>query len=142
MYFITSSFNFHCNLMIKNHPFQFIYFNKFAGKNIENYFELDYSGTSNKSALNYLIKNNKKKVLNIYILSASPYHFSLSMIDKNQRDRIKFVNNKNDADFLLTNHYYTKGNPAVINLKLKKEFELLKEFKVDDMPINTIFKMN
>ena len=64
------------------------------------------------------------------------------MIDKNQRDRIKFVNNKNDADFLLTNHYYTKGNPAVINLKLKKEFELLKEFKVDDMPINTIFKMN
>ena len=33
-----------------------------------------------------------------------------------------------------------KGN-TLITLA-KKEFELLKEFKVDDMPINTIFKMN
>ena len=47
-----------------------------------------------------------------------------------------------NADFLVTNHYYEKGNPAVINQKLKKEFELIKELKVDGMPINTIFKMN
>ena len=80
--------------------------------------------------------------MKIYVLSGSPYHFSLLLVDKEDRKRIKFVNDLSNADFLVTNHYYSKGNPAVINQKLKKEFELLKEFKVDDIPINTIFKMN
>ena len=55
---------------------------------------------------------------------------------------IKFVNDLSNADFLVTNHYYGKGNPAVINQKLIEEFELIKEFKVDGMSINTIFKIN
>ena len=47
--------------MIKNHPFQFVYFNKFAGKNVASNFELDYWGTSNKSVLKYIINNDSKK---------------------------------------------------------------------------------
>ena len=128
--------------MINNHPYQFVYFNKFAGKNIESNFELDYWGTSNRDALTYIANIDKKNELKIYVLSGSPYHFSLLLVDKEDRKRIKFVNDLSNADFLVTNHYYENGNPAVINQKLKKEFELIKEFKVDGMPINTIFKMN
>ena len=128
--------------MINNHPYQFVYFNKFAGKNVGNNFELDYWGTSNRDALTYIANIDKKNELKIYVLSGSPYHFSLLLVDKEDRKRIKFVNDLSNADFLVTNHYYEKGNPAVINQKLKKEFELIKELKVDGMPINTIFKMN
>ena len=128
--------------IIKNHPFQFVYFNKFAGKNVGSNFELDYWGTSNASALKYIINNDKRDTLNVYSSSNSPYYFSLLLVDSKDRDRIKFVNNKNYADFLVTNHYYLKGDPILINKEFKKEFKLLKEFKVDNMTINSIFKLN
>ena len=128
--------------MVQNHPYQFIYFNKLAGKNVENKFELDYWGTSNKDVLDYILNNSEESIIKIYILSSSPYEYSLSLIDKNKRGRIAFVDNQKDADFLVTNHYYQKGNPVNVNNKLKKEFKIFKEFKVDGMPINTIFKNN
>ena len=128
--------------MIKNHPFQFVYFNKFAGKNVGNYFELDYWGTSNRSSLTYIVNSDKRDEFKVYVSSVSPYHFSLLLVDKDDRKRIKFVDDINDADFLLTNHYYQEGNPIVINQNLKKEFKLLKEFKVDGMVINSIYIIN
>ena len=128
--------------MIKNHPYQFVYFNKFAGENIGNSFDVDYWGVSNKSALTYIVSNDKKDRLKIYVSSNSPYHFSSLLMDKNNRKRLKFVNNVSDADFLVTNHFYQKGNPAFINQKLKKKFKLFKEFKVDDIIINSIYKIN
>ena len=63
-------------------------------------------------------------------------------MDKSNRKRLKFVNNISDADFLVTNHFYKKGNPAFINQELKKKFNLYKEYKVDDIIINSIYKIN
>ena len=128
--------------MFKNHPFQFAYFNYFAGKNVGNNFEVDYWGTSNKNALTYIVNNDHRDKLNIFVLSASPYHFSLLMLDKKNRKKINFVDNISDADFLVTNHYYQKGNPTKINQDLVKKFKLFKEFKVDKIPINSIYKIN
>ena len=123
--------------MIKNHPYQFVYFNKLAGKNVINNFDLDYWGTSNKNALTYITANDKRDKLKIYVSSNSPYHISLVLMDKNDRKRLEFVDNKNNANYLVTNHYYQRGNPLAMKEKLKKEFELFKEFKVDDIPINS-----
>ena len=128
--------------MVKNHPYQFVYFNKFAGKNVGNYFELDYWGTSNISALSFIAKRDKRNDIKIYVFSDSPYHFSLLLADKEVQHRIKFVNNLNEADYLVTNHHYQKNNPIVLNNKLKKEYKLLKEFKVDEMIINSVYKIN
>jgi len=66
----------------------------------------------------------------------------LLLADKEVRYRIKFVNNLNEADYLVTNHYYQKNNPIVLNNKLKKEYKLLKEIKVDKMIINSVYKIN
>jgi hypothetical protein len=128
--------------MIINHPFQFVYFNKFAGKKVGNYFELDYWGVSNRSSLTYIVNNDKRNELKVYVSSASPYHFSLLLLDKRDRKRIKIVDNVNDADFLVTNHYYQEGNPIKVNQNLKKKFKLLKEFKVNEMVINSVYKIN
>ena len=128
--------------MIINHPFQFVYFNKFAGKKVGNYFELDYWGVSNRSSLTYIVNNDKRNELKVYVSSVSPYRFSLLLVDKRDRKRIKIVDNVNDADFLVTNHYYQEGNPIKINQNLKKKFKLLKEFKVNEMVINSVYKIN
>ena len=81
-------------------------------------------------------------MLKVYASSSSPYYFSLLLVDSKDRDRIKFVNNENYADFLVTNHHYLKGDPILINKELKKKFKLLKEFKVNNMAINSIFKVS
>ena len=128
--------------MVKNHPYQFVYFNKFAGKNVGNYFELDYWGTSNRSALAFIAERDKRNDIKIYVSSNSPYYFSLLLTDKLDRKRIKFVANLDNADYLVTNHYYQKNNPIVLNNKLKKKYKLLKEFKIDEMIINSVYKIN
>ena len=55
--------------MLKNHPYQYLYFNNLAGNNITNNFDLDYWGTSNKSALTYIAAHDKRDKLNIYVFA-------------------------------------------------------------------------
>ena len=129
-----------CYWMIKNHPYQNIYFNFLAGKNPSLNFELDYWGLSNKDTLNYILKKDKKNNIKIYILSESPYQFSLSLINKNDRKRIEFVKSKEVADYLVTNHYYQKQDPSKFKDYLDSNYMLEKEFKVDNFAINTIYK--
>ena len=125
--------------MYKNHPYQNIYFNFLAGKDPNVNFELDYWGLSNREALNYLIKNETGE-LNVYILSISPYQKSLSMIDASDRNRVKFVKSIDDANFLLTNHYYQRKNPVKYKKYLDNKYKLVKEIKVDNIVINSIYK--
>ena len=126
--------------MIKNHPYQNIYFNFLAGKNPGLNFELDYWGLSNKDTLNYILKKDKKNNIKIHILSVSPYQFSLSLVNKNDRKRIEFVKSKEVADYLVTNHYYQKKDPNKFKVYLDSNYMLEKEFKVDNFAINTIYK--
>ncbi len=53
--------------MVANHPFQNVYFNFLAGKNIRQNFELDYAGLSYKQGLEYILATDKSK--HIYIAS-------------------------------------------------------------------------
>ena len=63
-------------------------------------------------------------------------------MNKEERQRLEFVKRIDDADYLVTNHYYQRDIPAEQNQKLLKKFSLYKEFKVDDLIINSIYKIN
>ena len=41
-----------------------------------------------------------------------------------------------------TNHYYQKGEPDTIKNNLNNTYKLIKEFKVDNITINSIYKVN
>jgi len=140
--FISPFLIFTCLWMVTNHPFQFVYFNKFAGNNIMNNFEIDYSGTSNRSALSYIAKNDTRNKINLHIFSISPYHWSLLMIDAEDRKRFKFTKNIEEANFIVTNHFYQNKNPIKASQDLKKKYRLYKEFMVDGIPINSIYIKN
>jgi hypothetical protein len=140
--FISPFLIFTCLWMVTNHPFQFVYFNKFAGNNIMNNFEIDYSGTSNRSALSYIAKNDTRNEINLHIFSISPYHWSLLMIDAEDRKRFKFTKNIEEANFIVTNHFYQNKNPIKASQDLKKKYRLYKEFMVDGIPINSIYIKN
>jgi len=127
--------------MIKNHPYQYVFFNSLIIKDINNLFELDYWGVSNKHSLKHILDYDSNNKIKLYVASNSPYIFSLEMFDKRNKKRIEFVNNLIDADYLVTNHYYQNGNPISLNYDFKKSYDLINETKINNMPINSVYKI-
>ena len=126
--------------IINNHPYQFIYYNVLTKNKIKANFELDYWGVSNKDSLEYLLNSFKKNKLFIYVYSNSPYYYSKNLIDKDKRDKIIFVKKIEDAEFVLTNHYYLNQNPTKKDKYLYDNFELINQIIVNNNAINSIFK--
>ena len=127
--------------MSKNHPYQYVYFNALVN-NIDKKFELDYWGTSNKDTLTFIVKHDNSKKINIFVNSVSEYYFSSLMLTEKDKKRLNFVDDISKADYLVTNHYYQKGNPVKINEDLKKKYKLLNQVTVDNLAINSVYKIN
>ena len=125
--------------MYKNHPHQNIYFNFLAGKNFNEKFEMDFSGTTNKRALEYIIKKENKKV-KIYNLSTTDLNLSKKIIKKEIREKIDITYDVNSADYIINNYRDWKGITIPTNFMTPKNFKILHEIKIDDVAINTIYK--
>jgi len=123
--------------MIKNHPHQYVYFNRLAGKNIKSKFDMDYWGLSYKENLDYLLKVDKKNKLYIWNSSQIKMFYPLLSLSEKDRSKIVIVKNKNDAEYWLTNYYIDK---KIYGEEFYKRYELLREIVVDGNSINSIFK--
>ena len=82
----------------------------------------------------------------------TPYHLSLNLLNDNDRKKILFTNNKNEADYLVTNHFYQKHyfndkslfkkiHPIDIEKFLKANYELVNDIKANGVSINSIYKI-
>ena len=127
--------------MYKNHPFQYVYFNLLAGKNFNEKFEMDYFGVSNKNVLEYIIEKEDKKV-RIYNLSTTDLNLSKKILKKEIRERITVVDDINNADYITNNYRDWNGRLKPTEFMVPEDFKILYEIKVDDVPINTIYKKN
>jgi len=123
--------------MIKNHPHQYVYFNKFISKNASKYFELDYMAVSYKENLDYLINNEDKEIYNIWNSSQIRlWHPLFSLSDKNRK---KFEEtDKHKAEYWITNYYLDNQN---YDENFFKKYELLNEVLIDGNKINSLFKL-
>jgi len=125
--------------MCKNHPYQYVYFNNFAGKKYNENFEMDYFGVSNKDLLeNVAIESNSK--IKVYNLSTTDLHLSKTMIKKYLRDKIEIVDNIDKADYLTNNYRDWTGKYYPTKFLIPENFEILYQIKIDDVSINTIYK--
>lgn len=125
----------------KNHPYQYVFYNFLINKqNIKNY-ELDYWGVSNLDILKTLSSIENKNEYKIFIFSQSPYYKSLNMLEKKEQTKYKFVKKIDDAEYILTNHFYQNKNPKKMEEFLNSNFNLIYEIKSNDVRINTIYKL-
>jgi hypothetical protein len=88
--------------MVRNHPYQHVYFNRLAGANMEEVkkrFELDYWGLSFGSALEYVMKNDPRTKIKI---CAPPRAFL--MLQERDRGRAVMVTTPEEADYILSNY--------------------------------------
>jgi hypothetical protein len=100
---------------------------------------MDYFGTSNKKALEYIAAKENKKV-KIYSLSTTDLNLSKKIIDKKMREKIDIAYDINNADYIVNNYRDWRGEIDPTNFKVPENFKILYEIKVDDVPINTIYK--
>lgn len=137
--------------LVKNHPYQYTFYNLLiTNKNLKN-FELDYYGVSNLKILKKISLLSKKNVNKIYVFSVNPYKLSLNLLSEKKKKNYLFVNNIEDADFIITNHYYQdhyykekdyleSRHPSYIEEYLNNNFKLVYEIKSNNVRINSIYR--
>ena len=128
--------------MIKNHPYQYVYFNSLIGSKFDKYFDMDYWGVSNYNALNYLLKKNKG-TLHVGIIGNSDLGQSRIFLDKSIRDRIIFTHDFIKADFLVDNYNRWNGIRKTKNdLIIENNFKVYFDMNINNIPFTRIYKNN
>ena len=51
------------------------------------------------------------------------------------------LKNIDEANYIVTNDFYQKNNPYDLRQNLNLKYKLFKEFKVDKMIINSVYKV-
>ena len=98
---------------------------------------MDYWGLSYKQNLEFLLKNEEKKIFRIFNLSENKIYHHASIIPDIDRKKIRFVDNPLEADYLITNYYYAKKQKYEFP---KNDFIILNDIVVDGVSINRIYK--
>ena len=106
------------HFMIDNHPHQNVYFNALAGKNlstIRHDFDLDYWGLSYRQALEYILRHDPNRPLNIAVANL-PGLFNSYVLPESDRARLRFIQDPALADYFIGNYRwhpdeYTVGEP-------------------------------
>lgn len=94
--------------MVANHPFEHIYFNRFAGRDmqeIKSRFELDYWGLSYRKALEYVVATDSASKLRI-VVANFPGAVNVLMLQPRDRARILMVGPNEPANYFITNYRY------------------------------------
>ncbi len=92
--------------MVRNHPYENVYFNRLAGNNlaeIKNRYDMDYWGLSAKAALDYILRTDPGT--NIIIKGdGDPALMNSYLLAPDQAGRIQFTNDINEARYFVTNY--------------------------------------
>lgn len=121
--------------MIRNHPYQNVYFNSLAGwnmKEIKNKFELDYWGLSYTKALEYIAMNDPDRFIKIYV-DGPLEGVNTGMLSRKDSQRLEFVKNLREAKYFLSDYRWHNQD-----YNYKNEFYSV---KVDGASIAVVYRL-
>jgi hypothetical protein len=96
------------SFMVRNHPFEHVYFNRFAGsdmKEIKQRYELDYWGLSYRKALEYIVRSDSSSHIRIFT-TTYPGRVNIAMLPASDRNRLELVHTDSEADYVMTNYRF------------------------------------
>lgn len=127
--------------MIKNHPYQYVYFNKLSGENVDKNYEMDYWGVTNVDALKKILREEGKDNIKVYGLGNTSIPQAFLLLSNEDAKRLSKTNDINDADYVVTNHRMLGQSQTEARVKMMQEnFIIFFEIKVDNKIIGSIFK--
>lgn len=109
--------------MKRAHPFEFVYFNEFSGKEVLKRFEGDYWAIANRQALDWILQQDTRSLVavNGAWITAQP-----AIFDQAEHARLLLTASQNNADYL-------------VNVS-NSEFEEVHRILVHNQPISIIYK--
>jgi hypothetical protein len=92
--------------MVKNHPYQNVYFNELAGDpaTLRTRFDMDYWGLSYKQAIDYLLDHDSTPVINVFIHNSPGKTYIRLMLPAKKAARLNVVTKESEATYLITNY--------------------------------------
>ncbi len=125
-------------LMIRNHPFEDVYFNALLPTNeqyLRKSFELDYWGTSYKQALEYIVSHDKSEKININV-AHPPGEANAMILPEEDRNRIRFVEDAQQATYFISTY---RWHPEDYNYPPEQKVFTIKVMNSD---ICSVWKIN
>lgn len=130
--------------MIKYHPYQYLYFNIFAG-NWERNYDVDYWGVAYRRPLENILKKNSSDKVYVFNnmggmswgLWQIPYWQNLPFINELDRNRLDGTRSENCSDFVITS---SRGNAN--QYSQRNDFHLFDEIKINGHLVYATFKRN
>lgn len=119
--------------MVRDHPLQNVYFNLLAGPDVGQRFELDYWGLGYRQDLEYIGAHDDRPVVKLYSPGPSSADFNRLMLPVPMRDRLRFVDQPDSADYFVTN-YRWHPDPYPY------DFEVY-QLRVDGRRIHSVFRL-
>jgi hypothetical protein len=98
--------------MVKSHPFQDVYFNKFVSQkdqSLRKNFEMNFWGTGYKQALEYILDNDKRAKIRI-MTANMPGEHNLLLMAEQDRKRVQYVYSVARANYFITNYRWHPGD--------------------------------
>jgi len=123
--------------MVRWHPYQYLYFNVFAGQYAKKY-DVDYWAVAYRPLLEKIVGQDPQgtySIFPIWWMWQVNYFVSTSALPNQDRARIINDRSENCSDYVIT---ILKGNYK--QYSEKKEFEVFDELKIDGQMIYTTFK--
>jgi hypothetical protein len=86
------------------HPYQNVYFNFLAGKNLKERFDLDYWGLSNRQALEFILSSDRRVIVPVWSNNFPKLDVAMKSLPFEDRNRLKVVDQLADADYVVNNY--------------------------------------
>ncbi len=118
--------------MIQAHPYEQLYFNRLAGKNlseIQDRFDMDYWGLAYRSGLEF-ISLDKSPVIK-YVSETSPGSYTF-ILPQEDAKRLNWIENEQEASYLITNYRWKKSYPS---------YQEVYSVQVEGVKILSVFKL-
>lgn len=120
--------------MMTNHPFEYVFFNRLAGKDyseIKQDYEMDYWGLSYFNAFKDLLALDDKNKIKV-LVENDPGDFNILMLPPEDESRLILVDDYEEADYFVTNY---RWHPQ------EYDFEPFHSIRVRNASINTIYRI-
>jgi len=111
IFIVVSSLVNTVKFMVKYHPHQCVYGNILAGRDMRRakyQFALDYWGLSYRKALEYVLRNDKDKIIKVFVAN-KPGKKNAYILPYEDRKRLVYVKNLDKAKYFLSNYRRHKG---------------------------------
>ena len=122
--------------MMRAHPYQNVYFNMAAGRNVKENFEVDYWGLSSREVLQYIVDNDRRSSISVWPGSGIPLDRGILLLEPVDRKRLAVTDKEENADYVITQFRWNLTDYGGGN----RGYERFYQIDVDEEAIISVFK--